>query len=91
MTQKRYQGRLQSERDTQDAALLNLRNDLKECAETRNGVINNLLQALHEIAEEWAGAEVGEPVTAQEAYAVSLARRMYGTAVAATDKARGET
>ncbi len=39
--------------------------------------------ALHEIAEEWAGAECGEPVTAQEAYAIELAHRMYRLAVAA--------
>ncbi len=36
-----------------------------------------LRRALHEIAEEWAGAECGEPVTAQEAYAIGLAHRMY--------------
>ena len=30
-------------------------------------------RALHEIAEEWAGAECGEPVHAQEAYAIGLA------------------
>jgi hypothetical protein len=42
-----------------------------------------LRRALHEIAEEWAGAECGEPVTAQEAYAIELARRMYRLAVEA--------
>jgi CO/xanthine dehydrogenase FAD-binding subunit len=36
---------------------------------------------LHEIAEEWAGAECGEPVHAQEAYAIALAKRMYLIAV----------
>jgi ferredoxin len=41
------------------------------------------LQALHEIAEEWAGAECGEPVHAQEAYAIGLAKRMYGISAAA--------
>jgi len=40
-----------------------------------------LRRALHEIAEEWAGAECGEPVTAQEAYAIELAHRMYRLAV----------
>ena len=40
-------------------------------------------QALHEIAEEWAGAECGEPVHAQEAYAIGLAKRMYALAAAA--------
>jgi phytoene dehydrogenase-like protein len=39
-----------------------------------------LREALHEIAEEWAGAECGEPVHAQEAYAIGLARRMYALA-----------
>ena len=34
-------------------------------------------RALHEIAEEWAGAECGEPAYAQEAYAIGLAKRMY--------------
>lgn len=38
-------------------------------------------RVLHEIAEEWAGAECGEPVHAQEAYAIGLARRMYKLAV----------
>lgn len=40
-------------------------------------------RALREIAEEWAGAECGEPVTAQEAYAIQLAKRMYTLAVEA--------
>ena len=38
---------------------------------------------LHEIAEEWAGSECGEPMTAQEAYAVRVAKRMYAIAVRA--------
>ena len=38
---------------------------------------------LHEIAEEWAGSECGEPMTAQEAYAISVAKRMYAIAVRA--------
>lgn len=38
-------------------------------------------RALHDIAEEWAGAECGEPVYAQEAYAIELAKRMYALAV----------
>jgi hypothetical protein len=42
-----------------------------------------LARALHEIAEEWAGAECGEPVHAQEAYAIALAKRMYQLAVEA--------
>lgn len=37
----------------------------------------SLRRALHEIAEEWAGAECGTPVHAQEAYAIALAQRMY--------------
>ena len=42
--------------------------------------IDRLRRVLHDIAEEWAGAEVGEPVHAQEAYAISLAKRMYDLA-----------
>lgn len=38
-------------------------------------------RVLREISEEWAGAECGEPVTAQEAYAIALAERMYRLAV----------
>jgi hypothetical protein len=45
--------------------------------------IERLRRALHEIAEEWAGAECGEPVYAQEAYAIGLAKRMYGLAAQA--------
>jgi len=45
--------------------------------------IERLRAALHEIAEEWAGAECGEPVHAQEAYAIGLAKRMYALAAAA--------
>lgn len=37
-------------------------------------------RALHDIVEEWAGAECGEPVHAQEAYAIGLAKRMYALA-----------
>lgn len=45
--------------------------------------IARLKQALAEIREEWAGAECGEPVYAQEAYALGLAKRMYEIAVSA--------
>ena len=45
--------------------------------------IERMRASLHEIAEEWAGAECGEPVYAQEAYAIALAKRMYGIASAA--------
>jgi len=38
---------------------------------------DRLRLALREIIEEWAGAECGEPVYAQEAYAIALAKRMY--------------
>lgn len=40
-------------------------------------------RALRGIVEEWTGAECGEPVHAQEAYAIALARRMYEIAAAA--------
>ena len=45
--------------------------------------IARLRRALREIAEEWAGAECGEPVHAQEAYAIALAKRMYSLAAEA--------
>jgi len=45
--------------------------------------VEQLRQSLHEICEEWAGAECGEPVYAQEAYAIGLARRMYALAAEA--------
>lgn len=73
--------RLCSEREVQDAALVNLRIDLRECADVRDRDIKRMRRALHEIAEEWAGAECGEPVHAQEAYAIGLAKRMYALAV----------
>jgi hypothetical protein len=43
--------------------------------------LDRLYCVLHDIAEEWAGAECGEPVYAQEAYAIGLAKRMYDLAV----------
>ena len=45
--------------------------------------LDMLRSALHDIAEEWAGAECGEPVHAQEAYAIALAKRMYALAATA--------
>jgi hypothetical protein len=69
-----------SEREVQDAAIANLRIDLRECADVRYRDIERMRRALHEIAEEWAGAECGEPVHAQEAYAIGLAKRMYALA-----------
>jgi hypothetical protein len=73
--------RLCSEREVQESAMANLRIDLRECAIARDAEIERLRRALHEIAEEWAGAECGEPVHAQEAYAIGLAKRMYALAV----------
>ena len=75
--------RLRSEREVQDSALACLRTDLRECATGRDAEIERLRRALHDIAEEWAGAECGEPVHAQEAYAIGLAKRMYALAAAA--------
>ena len=40
-----------------------------------------LRRALHNIAEEWALSECGEPVYAQEAYAIGVAKRMYSLAI----------
>lgn len=62
------------------------RNILELAAETLERLLNEnfalavemyrLRCGLHDIAEEWAGAECGEPVYAQEAYAIGLAQRM---------------
>ena len=46
-------------------------------------------RALREIVEEWAGAECGAPVYAQEAYAIALARRMYRLAADALTPGAG--
>ena len=45
--------------------------------------VDRLRRALRGICEEWAGAECGEPVHAQEAYAIGLAKRMYWRAATA--------
>ena len=52
-----------------------------EHADRLHTALEDARRALHDIAEEWAGAECDEPV--QEAYAIALARRMYGIAAAA--------
>lgn len=57
--------------------------DAKAALDAQAERIASLERRLHEIAEEWAGAECGEPVTAQEAYAIQLARRMYQLATGA--------
>lgn len=62
-----------------DALLASERERRKQAAEE----IERLRRLLHEIAEEWAGAECGEPVHAQEAYAIGLAKRMYALAAEA--------
>lgn len=54
-----------------------------EHADRLRTALEDARRALHDIAEEWAGAECSEPVHAQEAYAIALARRMYGIAAAA--------
>ena len=48
----------------------------RQLDEARNEC-ERLHRALAEIREEWCGAECGEPVTAQEAYAIGLCKRMY--------------
>lgn len=48
-----------------------------------------LVEALEEIREVWAGAECGEPVHAQEAYAIHLCKQMYAIAVQALGVASG--
>jgi hypothetical protein len=67
-----------------DAALL--RHDNPHCEIAANmdaaaDMLEKMRRALHDVAEEWAGAECGEPVHAQEAYAIGLAKRMYALAV----------
>lgn len=42
-----------------------------------HGRIADLTRALEEIREVWAGAECGEPVHAQEAYAIRLCKQQY--------------
>lgn len=42
-----------------------------------HGRIETLKRALEEIREVWAGAEVGEPVYCQEAYAIRLCKQQY--------------
>ena len=67
-------------------AMANLGQQLKEAQEARQAAEERAEaseRALAEIREEWAGAECGEPVTAQEAYAIQLCKRMYQIAVAA--------
>jgi hypothetical protein len=56
--------------------------------EAQDAEIERLRRALHDIAEEWAGAECGEPVHAQEAYAIGLANRMYRLAADALKEPR---
>lgn len=53
------------------------REDAREAAQ----MIRHLRGVLHEIAEEWAGSECGEPVTAQEGYAIMLLKRIYALAI----------
>jgi hypothetical protein len=67
-----------------DAALLRHDNPHCEIAENMDAaadMLEKMRRALHDVAEEWAGAECGEPVHAQEAYAIGLAKRMYALAV----------
>lgn len=63
-----------------------LRDEAADEIERLRAEVEALREALHEVAEEWAGAECGEPVHAQEAYAIALAKRMYGLASSALTK-----
>lgn len=56
---------------------------LRAYSDVLEAEIDRLRRALRDIAEEWAGAECGEPVHAQEAYAIGLAKRMYALAASA--------
>lgn len=71
-----------------EARLLEEADELRDFARRlereRNAALRALEMARHalaEIREEWAGAECGEPVTAQEGYAIGLVKRMYQLAV----------
>jgi chromosome segregation ATPase len=66
-----------SERDAEVAKLARTVGLLGVERSERDAEIVALKGRLHEIAEEWAGAECGEPVTAQEGYAIGLCKRMY--------------
>ena len=48
--------------------------------------IRELREALAEVREVWAGSEAGEPVHAQEAYAIRLCKQQYQIAVEALSR-----
>jgi len=48
----------------------------------------SMSRSLEEIREVWAGAEAGEPVHAQEAYAINLCKQMYQISVEAIKKTK---
>jgi hypothetical protein len=62
----------------QDLAVANRR-----VAEDAQAQRDKALVALKEIREVWAGAEVGVPHFAQEAYVINLCKQMYSLAVGA--------
>jgi hypothetical protein len=45
--------------------------------------LERLRLALHEVCEEWAGSECGEPMYVQEAYAINVSKRMWKLAAEA--------
>jgi hypothetical protein len=53
---------------------------ISEIIDKQQCEIDRLRNRLAEIREVWAGAEVGEPVYAQEAYAIRLCKQMYDLA-----------
>ena len=55
----------------------------------KDAVLAVLLDALAEIREVWAGSEAGEPVHAQEAYAIRLCKQQYQIAVDAIQAVQG--
>lgn len=57
-------------------------------AEKAESALSAAQARLAEIREVWAGAEVGEPVHAQEAYAIRLCKQMYQIAVDALASSR---
>ncbi len=52
--------------------------------------ITTLRAKIEEIREIWAGSEIGEPVTAQERYAIWLCKQMYGVTIEALKEADHE-
>jgi len=71
-----------------DHVVIELIHDLRTDRDALRARVEDLDLLLHEIAEVWAGSECGEPGTAQEAYAINIAKRMYSLAVSLPRKVK---